>query len=187
MSQDELAAASGAKKPMISKLESGARELTRSWAEKFAGPLRVSAIRIVFWDKVGKMEPGQVESEFAIPNAPGWSAPEPVRDNSASPTKKATPSRQKPLKSSVVKLYVAQWREFMGAKADVAAKAIDVTVDEYQELEDFPFRLTADEMARVAKAIGVHPNQFFFPVAAAQLTDAQKKLPAGVRLLKKTA
>lgn len=187
MSQDELAAASGAKKPMISKLESGARELTRSWAERFAGPLRVSAIRIVFWDKVGEMEPGQAEAEFAIPNAPGWSAPEPVRDMSGAKSAKVTAPRQKPLKTSVVKLYVYEWRRFMGAKIEVAAKALGVTAEEYEDLEQYPFRLTADEMARVAKAIGVDPNQFFFPVTAAQLTEAQKKLPAGLRLLKRTA
>ena len=189
MSQDQLAKASGALKPMISKLESGSRELTRAWAERFAGPLGLSAIRIVFWDKVGPPPPhGEVEAEYDVPNPTGRAIQTEARvDTSARRSSKTASPRQKPLNSSVVKLYLEEWRKFMGADPAVAAKALGLDAEQYDELEEFPFRLTIDQMGRVSQAIGVHPHQLFFPVTAAQLTDAQKKLPAGLTLLKRRA
>ena len=79
LSQDQLAEMAGTTKATISKLENGSRELTRLWAERVSAPLKLSAIRIVFWDKVGP-PPQAAESEYAIPNAPGWERePEPAR------------------------------------------------------------------------------------------------------------
>lgn len=57
LSQDQLARQSGVPKAQISKLEKTdgphARELTRSWAERFADALQIPAERIMFWDKFG--------------------------------------------------------------------------------------------------------------------------------------
>ncbi|TXH85513.1 MAG: XRE family transcriptional regulator [Rhizobium sp.] len=187
MSQDQLAAESGALKPMISKLENGSRELTRAWAERFAGPLRLSAIRIVFWDKVGP-PPEEKESEYEIPNPKGVIMRQPERPASATGAQRSRANRQKPLKTSVVKLYVAEWRRFMmGDKIEPLLKALGLTVDQYEEIEQYPFRLAAEELATVAKAIGVHAHQLYFPVLPENLTPEQKRLPAGKALIKRQA
>lgn len=187
MSQDQLASESGALKPMISKLENGSRELTRAWAERFAAPLRLSAIRIVFWDKVGP-PPEEMESEYEIPNPKGIIVRQPDRPASAAGTPASRANRQKPLKTSVVKLYVAEWRQFMmGDKIDPIMKSLGLTVDQYEEIELYPFRLAVEELAAVAKAIGVHPHQLYFPVLPENLTPEQKRLPAGRVLIKRKA
>lgn len=185
MSQDHLAEAAGTTKAQVSKLENGSRELTRAWAERFAGPLKFSAIRIVFWDKVGPpVDSSDVESEFAVPGPVGWERSTAV-DRTASAGKPAKPVAQKKLRSSSVKLYVRDWRIFMmGERTTEAAKALGLKAEEYDEIEQFPFRLTADELAVLGKAIGVAPSQFFFPVKVEHLTPSQKKTPAGIRLLK---
>lgn len=187
MSQDQLASESGALKPMISKLENGSRELTRAWAERFAGPLRLSAIRIVFWDKVGP-PPEERESEYEIPNPKGVILRQPAQPSSTAGATRSRANRQKTLKTSVVKLYVTEWRRFMmGDKIDPMLKSLGLTVDQYEEIERYPFRLAADELAAVAKAIGVHPHQLYFPVAPENLTPEQKRLPSGKALIKHRA
>jgi hypothetical protein len=87
--------------------------------------------------------------------------------------------------SSKLKLYVEEWRRFMmGEKISEAAKALGLTIGEYEELEEYPFRLTAEQLSILATAIGVLPSQFFFPVKPEHLTPAQKRTPAGAKLLK---
>lgn len=57
ISQDALSRESGVPKSQISKLETAntphSRELTRTWAEKFAPALNMDPERILFWDKYG--------------------------------------------------------------------------------------------------------------------------------------
>jgi transcriptional regulator with XRE-family HTH domain len=69
LSQDDLANASGVSKGQISKLEKAKgpdhRELTRPYAEKFARPLRLDPVRILFWDKFGP-PPADEESPTEI-------------------------------------------------------------------------------------------------------------------------
>lgn len=185
MSQDHLAEAAGTTKAQVSKLENGTRELTRAWAERFAGPLRLSAIRIVFWDKIGPpADANDTESEYAVPASMNWERSTSIDRTTSAPKPSKVIGQKKLLRSSSVKLYVKEWRGFMmGERTTEAAKALGITPDEYDEIEQFPFRLTAEELAVLGKGIGVAPSQFFFPVRAENLSPAQKKTPAGVRLL----
>lgn len=50
LTQAELAKLAGTSQPQIKRLENGERELTRSWAERLAGPLKTTPIRILFPD-----------------------------------------------------------------------------------------------------------------------------------------
>lgn len=50
LTQAELAALAGTSQPQIKRLESGERELTRAWAERLAGPLKTTAIKLMFPD-----------------------------------------------------------------------------------------------------------------------------------------
>lgn len=160
LSQDELASASGALKPMISKLESGSRELTRAWAERFAGPLRLSAIRIMFWDKVGS-PPAHAEAEYDIPNMPNRPAAPPPSTPRQSERPAPTP-RLKPLKSALRKIFVAEWRDFMGVNITTAAAALGLDADSYAVLEAYPASLTGEQLVRLADNFGVEPSQLWF-------------------------
>lgn len=50
LTQAQLAEMAGTSQPQIKRLESGERELTRSWAERLAPHLRTTAMRIMFPD-----------------------------------------------------------------------------------------------------------------------------------------
>ena len=51
LSQADLAELAGTSQPQIQRLENGMRELTVTWAEKLAGPLRTTPIRLLFPDQ----------------------------------------------------------------------------------------------------------------------------------------
>ena len=52
LTQAQLAELTGTSQPQIRRLENGERELTVAWAERLAGPLRTTAISILFPDAV---------------------------------------------------------------------------------------------------------------------------------------
>jgi phage repressor protein C with HTH and peptisase S24 domain len=50
LTQAELADLAGTSQPQIRRLEAGERELTRTWAERLAVPLKTTAIKLMFPD-----------------------------------------------------------------------------------------------------------------------------------------
>lgn len=48
LTQSQLAELTATSQPQIRRLENGERELTVAWAERLAGPLKTSAVKILF-------------------------------------------------------------------------------------------------------------------------------------------
>ena len=62
LSQEELAKLAKTSQPQIRRLESGERKLTKEWAERLAGPLKTTAIRIMFPEAL--TDPSQVRGRL---------------------------------------------------------------------------------------------------------------------------
>ena len=77
-------------------------------------------------------------------------------------TKKRLPIGR-PLASKARRVYVREWRRFMGVKAIDCAIALDIERESYLRLERTPHKFNNGEMAILAEVIGVKPNQFWFP------------------------
>ncbi len=84
---------------------------------------------------------------LAEKSQPGRSTKKPER------TKKAPPRR----------VYLREWRKFMNADIAALAKIAGGDVDGYQYLEQFPYKLSLEQMANLAEAIGISPEQVWFP------------------------
>lgn len=74
ISQQQLADAAGTSQPQIKRLESGERKLTKEWAERLCGPLRVPAETLLFGpsEKEPSVNPEispQGNNVFELPNA----------------------------------------------------------------------------------------------------------------------
>lgn len=80
------------------------------------------------------------------------------------------------IKNRAFKFYVAEWREFMGVKLDIAAKAAGMPEDEYGAFETYPINFTLAQIIALSDAIGVRPDQLFWPPpkVAAAISPAQK-------------
>lgn len=65
--------------------------------------------------------------------------------------------------SKARRVYVREWRRFMGVKAIDCAIALDIERESYLRLERTPQKFNNGEMAVLADIIGVNPNQFWFP------------------------
>lgn len=71
---------------------------------------------------------------------------------------------QKPPQVRRIKLYLREWRKFMGGVSAVdCAIALDIERESYLRLEREPWRITVSELDIIAKAIGVKASQLRFP------------------------
>lgn len=61
------------------------------------------------------------------------------------------------------KVYLREWRKFMDADINQLAKIAGGDVGGYQYLEQFPYKLSLEQMANLAEAIGISPEQVWFP------------------------
>jgi transcriptional regulator with XRE-family HTH domain len=98
-------------------------------------------------------------------------APEPKQG-----TKRSAPSsaRDKFVKSLAFKFYVRDWREFMGVKVEVAAKAAHMDPDQYQAFETYPINFNLQQVVSLAEVIGVRGDQFWFPPPKRRDTQPSK-------------
>ena len=64
------------------------------------------------------------------------------------------------------KVYVREWRNYMGVSAPDVADALDIERTSYLRLERESWRITISELDAIAKAIGVHSSQLRFPPPA---------------------
>lgn len=80
-------------------------------------------------------------------------------------TRKSTPRAPIPKKRAVrsVKLYLREWRKFMGVSAVDCAIAIDIERESYLRLERETWRVSWQEAELLAKQIGVKSSQLRFP------------------------
>lgn len=63
-----------------------------------------------------------------------------------------------------LKLYLREWRKFMGGISAVdCAIALDIERESYLRLEREPWRITVSELDVIATAIGVKASQLRFP------------------------
>jgi hypothetical protein len=62
-----------------------------------------------------------------------------------------------------MKLYVREWRKFMGVAAPVVAQALDIERESYLKMERETWRISAGEAFVIAKEIGVSVTQLRFP------------------------
>lgn len=79
------------------------------------------------------------------------------------PSRSATPAPTKFIKTSSLKFYIREWREFMGTRVEPAAKAAGLPLNEYEAHETHPINFTLGQVAALATAIGVRGDQFWFP------------------------
>lgn len=71
---------------------------------------------------------------------------------------------QKPPQARRLKLYLREWRKFMGGVSAVdCAIALDIERESYLRLEREPWRITISELDIIANAIGVKASQLRFP------------------------
>ena len=63
-----------------------------------------------------------------------------------------------------IKLYLREWRKFMGKiSAVTCADDLEIERESYLRLEREPWRITVPELDIIAKTIGVTPSQLRFP------------------------
>lgn len=78
-------------------------------------------------------------------------------------TRRRTPI-QKPPQVRRLKLYLREWRKFMGKVSAVdCAIALDIERESYLRLEREPWRITISELDIIAETIGVKASQLRFP------------------------
>jgi len=66
-----------------------------------------------------------------------------------------------------LKLYVREWRKYMGVSAPIVAEALGIERESYLKIERETWRIGASEAFIIADAIGCHVNQLRFPPPAA--------------------
>lgn len=81
----------------------------------------------------------------------------------AKPIVRAGTASPKFIKNRSFKFYVLEWREFMGVRVEVAARAAGLPVDEYQAFETYPVNFTLGQVAMLADEFGIRGDQFWFP------------------------
>ncbi len=67
------------------------------------------------------------------------------------------------VRNGAMKFYVKNWREFMGVSITTAAEAAGLREEEYEAHEVYPINFTLEQVFRLAEAIGVRGDQFWFP------------------------
>jgi DNA-binding XRE family transcriptional regulator len=76
---------------------------------------------------------------------------------------RSTKVPEKPKKSPPRKVYLREWRKFMNADIADLARIAGGDIGGYQYLEQFPYKLSMEQMANLAEAIGISPEQVWFP------------------------
>jgi transcriptional regulator with XRE-family HTH domain len=69
----------------------------------------------------------------------------------------------KPPQVRRVRLFLREWRKFMGVSAVVCADALDIERESYLRLEREPWRINLEELEIIAESIGVKSSQLRFP------------------------
>lgn len=65
--------------------------------------------------------------------------------------------------ASKQKLYIREWRDFMGVKAPDIADALQIERESYLKKERETWRVSLGEAFVIAEAIGIHVSQLKFP------------------------
>ncbi len=103
------------------------------------------------------------------------------------PSRSVPPLPAKFLKSSSVKFYIREWREFMGTRIDAAAKAAGLPSNEYEAHETHPINFTLGQVASLAATIGVRGDQFWFPPPKGKPVSPVPSAPAAKKRTSKGA
>lgn len=69
----------------------------------------------------------------------------------------------KPPQVRRIRLFLREWRKYMGTSAVDCAIALDIERESYLRIEREPWRLTIGELDELAKVIGVNASQLRFP------------------------
>lgn len=69
----------------------------------------------------------------------------------------------KPPQVRRIRLFLREWRRYMGTTAVDCAVALDIERESYLRIEREPWRLTIGELDVLAKTIGVTVSQLRFP------------------------
>lgn len=69
----------------------------------------------------------------------------------------------RPPQARRLKLFLREWRKFMGTSAVDCADALDIERESYLRLEREPWRITVGELDVIAEAIGAKASQLRFP------------------------
>lgn len=67
----------------------------------------------------------------------------------------------RPPASRARRVYVREWRRYMGVRAVECAIALNIERESYLRLERAPYKFNNGEMAVLADTIGVKPTQFW--------------------------
>ena len=62
-----------------------------------------------------------------------------------------------------VRLFLREWRKFMGVSAVICADALSIERESYLRLEREPWRINLEELEIIAESIGVKSTQLRFP------------------------
>lgn len=62
-----------------------------------------------------------------------------------------------------VRLFLREWRKFMGVSAVICAEALSIERESYLRLEREPWRINLEELEIIAESIGVKSSQLRFP------------------------
>lgn len=94
---------------------------------------------------------------------------------------------QKPPQVRRIRLYLREWRDFMGVSAVTCADALDIERTSYLRLEREPWRIKVVELDVICQAIGITTSQArFAPPKSGEpqrisLDDLLEDVPDGVR------
>jgi hypothetical protein len=69
----------------------------------------------------------------------------------------------KPPQPRRVRLFLREWRKFMGVSAVICADALSIERESYLRLEREPWRINLEELEIIADSIGVKSTQLRFP------------------------
>lgn len=70
---------------------------------------------------------------------------------------------QRPPQIRRLRLFLREWRKFMGVSAVDCAVALDIERESYLRMEREPWRINLEELETIAVAIGVKSSQLRFP------------------------
>jgi transcriptional regulator with XRE-family HTH domain len=78
-------------------------------------------------------------------------------------TKSVAPPVDKFIKSAKVRVFVREWREFMGTRVESAARAAGMDAEGYLAFETYPINFNLGQVAALADEFGIRGDQFWFP------------------------
>jgi DNA-binding XRE family transcriptional regulator len=73
------------------------------------------------------------------------------------------PGKNQKSPASKQKLFIREWRDFMGVKAPDVADALEIERESYLKKERETWRVSLGEAFVIAKQIGIHVSQLKFP------------------------